>query len=78
MADQRTVTQIARYDQSMADVSAAVDLLTAFLRDRAGKVGGPKALADTCALLSGQPTAELAGLLTAVLWERTGVTGTPD
>lgn len=76
MADQQAVAQAARYDQSRAAAAAAVDLLTVFLKDRASKAGEPKALADTCALLSGLPAAELAGLLTAALWERAGLNGT--
>jgi hypothetical protein len=64
MADERTAAQIAQYDQSLARASAEVDRLAGILRSKAAEVGEQ---------IAGSGPAEVAGLLTAALWQLAGL-----
>jgi hypothetical protein len=69
MAKDWTAARIGQYDQSLASASAEIDRLVEILRTKAAEVGEQQAVADVCALVSERATADLAGLLTAALWQ---------
>jgi hypothetical protein len=73
MAKEWTAAQTVRYGQSLAGASAEIDRLVGILQNRDAEVGEHQALADVCALVSDRGTAELAGLLTAALWQLSGL-----
>jgi hypothetical protein len=73
MPDQRTASQIARYDQFLAGASDEVGRLTRDLQATAARAGEHEALTDLRAQVAGSEPAELAGLLTAAIWQLAGL-----
>jgi hypothetical protein len=64
MARERTAAQIAQYDQSQAGASAEIDRLARILRSKAAEVDKE---------IAGGDPAEVAGLLTAAIWQLAGL-----
>lgn len=74
MARERTAAQIARYNQDLAAASAEIDRLVGILLSTLAEVDEPQAVTIIGHLLD-QVTdpAELAGLLTAAIWQLAGL-----
>ena len=64
MAKERTAARIARYDQSLAGASTEIDRLVEILRSKAAEVDDH---------IAGSEPGEVAGLLTAAIWQLAGV-----
>lgn len=73
MAKQRPGAQIARYDQDLAAASADVDLLVGIAQSTAAEVDEQQALTEVAGLVAGREAADVAGLLTAAIWQLAGL-----